>query len=125
MATGGEAGRRLAAETENPSPLAAPAVRRQTPEVGAVCGSSARTDLCGGRSVTGAPTAISQCLVFEDRGRRAGCGSHPERTATRPAAGTGDQDDDAGTEDYSGEGGFAGAGQAAWECEPSLQDVGL
>src|SRR5215469_17582174 len=88
MATGGEAGRRLAAETENPSPLAAPAVRRQTPEVGAVCGSSARTDLCGGRSVTGAPTAISQCLVFEDRGRRAGCGSHPElgsRPALRPA----------------------------------------
>ena len=28
----------------------------------------------------------------------------------RPPAGTGNQDDDAGTEDYSGEGGFAGAG---------------
>src|SRR5262249_24007644 len=59
VATGDEVGRRLAAETENPSPLAPPALRRQIPEVGAVCGSSARTDLCGGRSVTGVPTAIS------------------------------------------------------------------
>jgi hypothetical protein len=33
-------------------------VRRQTPEVGAVCGKAARTDLCGGRSAMGVPTAI-------------------------------------------------------------------
>jgi hypothetical protein len=33
-------------------------VRRQAPEVGAVCVNSARTDLCGGRSVMGVPTAI-------------------------------------------------------------------
>src|SRR5216684_259878 len=33
-------------------------VRRQTPEVGAVCGKAARTVLCGGRSVMGVPTAI-------------------------------------------------------------------
>jgi len=32
--------------------------RRQTPEVGAVCGKSARTDLCGGRPVMDVPTAI-------------------------------------------------------------------
>jgi len=32
-------------------------VRRQTPEVGAVCGKAARTDLCGGREVTRVPTA--------------------------------------------------------------------
>src|SRR5215471_17426555 len=29
-----------------------------TPKVGAVCGNSARTDLCGGRLVTAVPTAI-------------------------------------------------------------------
>src|SRR5580692_3511238 len=33
-------------------------VRRQTPEVGAVCGKAARTDPCGGRSAMGVPTAI-------------------------------------------------------------------
>ena len=33
-------------------------VRRQTPEVGAVCGKAARTVLCGGRPVMGVPTAI-------------------------------------------------------------------
>ena len=32
-------------------------VRRQTPEVGAVCPNWARTDLCGGREVTRVPTA--------------------------------------------------------------------
>src|SRR5580658_1392394 len=32
-------------------------VRRQSPEVGAVCGKAARTDLCGGRSAMGVPTA--------------------------------------------------------------------
>jgi len=32
--------------------------RRQTPEVGAVCGKSARTDLRGGCRATGIPTAI-------------------------------------------------------------------
>src|SRR6476620_11793925 len=53
VATGSETGRRLAATTESPSPLAAETVRRQAPEVGAVCGNPARTELCGGRSVTG------------------------------------------------------------------------
>ena len=34
-------------------------------KVGAVCGSSARTDLCGGRSVMAVPTAITlRCLSF-------------------------------------------------------------
>ena len=33
-------------------------VRRHTPKVGAVCGNSACTDLCGGRLVTAVPTAI-------------------------------------------------------------------
>jgi hypothetical protein len=30
---------------------------RHAPEVGAVCGKAARTDLCGGREVTRVPTA--------------------------------------------------------------------
>src|SRR5262245_49639238 len=34
------------------------ALRRHTPEVGAVCPNWARTDLCGGREVTRVPTAI-------------------------------------------------------------------
>ncbi len=33
---------------------------RHEPEAGAVCGSSARTDLCGGRQVTAVPTATRQ-----------------------------------------------------------------
>ena len=35
---------------------------RQIPEVGAVCGNSARTVLCGGRPVMGVPTAIPAVL---------------------------------------------------------------
>src|SRR3979490_342516 len=34
-------------------------VRRHSPEVGAVCGKAARTDLCGGRSAMSVPTAIA------------------------------------------------------------------
>jgi len=41
---------------------------RQLPKVGAVCGSSARTDLCGGRSAMTVPTAI----VFNWSGRTSG-----------------------------------------------------
>src|SRR5208337_3076296 len=33
-------------------------LRRQSPEVGAVCGNPARTVLCGGRSAMSVPTAI-------------------------------------------------------------------
>ena len=40
-----------------PSPLARPALRRQTPEVGAVCGKAAQSRTCGARSVVGVPTA--------------------------------------------------------------------
>jgi putative transposase len=38
--------------------LAAATLCRQTPEVGAVCGNAARTDLCGGCAVMRIPTAI-------------------------------------------------------------------
>ena len=49
---------RVPSKSTNYSSLAKPALRRQTSKVGAVCGNSARTDLCGGRSVMGVPTAI-------------------------------------------------------------------
>src|SRR5260370_830612 len=41
------------------------ALRRQTPEVGAVCGKAARTDLCGGRAVMDVPTAILLTFVTD------------------------------------------------------------
>ena len=53
----GETGRRVSPEAPCPASLAKCAVCRQTPKVGAVCGNSARTDLCGGRSVMAVPTA--------------------------------------------------------------------
>jgi RNA-directed DNA polymerase len=56
-------GRRLAPATANSSSLASAALRRQTPEVGAVCPNWARTDLCGGREVTRVPTAINFCSL--------------------------------------------------------------
>src|SRR5215207_907036 len=64
MGSDGPAGRDMAPQAAHPSSLAAAALRRQTPEVGAVCGNAARTDLCGGRPVTGVPTAITAlCLM--------------------------------------------------------------
>ena len=44
--------------TAHPSSLARPALRRQTPEVGAGCSNWARPDLCGGCSAMSIPTAI-------------------------------------------------------------------
>src|SRR5271157_1935326 len=45
-------------------------LRRQSPEVGAVCGNPARTVLCGGRSAMSVPTAIfpSAGLDFPSNG---------------------------------------------------------
>ena len=57
VGTDGETGRRVSPQASCPASLAQRAVCRQTPEVGAVCGNSARTDLCGGRSAMGVPTA--------------------------------------------------------------------
>jgi len=39
-------------------------LRRQSPEVGAVCGNPARTVLCGGRSAMSVPTAIFLPLAW-------------------------------------------------------------
>src|SRR5271168_1589925 len=43
--------------SSNPASLSRRAFRRYPSKVGAVCGSSARTDLCGGRSAMIVPTA--------------------------------------------------------------------
>ena len=59
-------GRTLAPETANPSSVARETLRRQTPEVGAVCPNWARTDLCGGREVTRVPTAKVSCTRSSD-----------------------------------------------------------
>ena len=48
---------RLSPAANNPSSVAADALCRHTPKVGAACGNSARAVLCGGRSVTTVPTA--------------------------------------------------------------------
>src|ERR1041385_1712285 len=76
------AGGRLAPKTAHPSPLAQPAVRRYTPEVGAVCGKAASTDLCGGREATRVPTATGH-------GRRcsAPCQSRPAHAVGRIGVG--------------------------------------
>src|SRR5271167_4122132 len=52
-----EAGGRLAPSTPYPPSLAATALRRHTPEVGAGCLNEARPDLGGGRSAMSVPTA--------------------------------------------------------------------
>src|SRR5260221_8962454 len=39
-----------------------------TPEVGAVCGKAARTDLCGGREVTRVPTAKVVIVAVHESG---------------------------------------------------------
>lgn len=43
---------------QNPAPLAATALPRPTPEVGAECVGSARSDLSGGPGVTRVPTGM-------------------------------------------------------------------
>ena len=55
-----EVSRRSSPQAPHPSSMARCSLRRQTPKVGATCGKAARVDLCGGRSVTGVPTAITQ-----------------------------------------------------------------
>jgi RNA-directed DNA polymerase len=54
----GQAGKPLPAKAQDHSPLAVSALPRQIPKVGAVCGNSARTALCGGRPVMGVPCTL-------------------------------------------------------------------
>ena len=56
-------GHSLAPETAHPPSLAERSLRRQAPEVGAVCLNWARTVLCGGRPVMGVPTATPGSLA--------------------------------------------------------------
>ena len=63
MAPDGATCSSVVAATPHPSSLARGSLRRQTPEVGAVCPNWARTDLCGGCPVTGIPTAITAGVV--------------------------------------------------------------
>ena len=52
------AGELVASHTAYHPSLARQALCRQTPNVGARCGNTARWDLCGGHMVTCVPTAI-------------------------------------------------------------------
>ena len=58
---------RLSPAANNPSSVAADALCRHTPKVGAACGNSARAVLCGGRSVTTVPTANEAVRVLQRR----------------------------------------------------------
>ena len=65
------------------------ALRRQSSEVRAVCGSTARTDLCGGRRATGVPTANgsrrkAEGWLIADYEDSAGFGSAAIRDAAQP-----------------------------------------
>src|SRR5580693_8292252 len=71
----GQTGGPLAAQTPDIPSLAHSALPRQTPKVGAVCGNSARTVLCGGRPVIGVPTAIDcGAWVSDPKGLATGSG---------------------------------------------------
>lgn len=48
----------VAADPKNPASLSQREISSSASKAGAVCGSSARTDLCGGRSAMAVPTAI-------------------------------------------------------------------
>ena len=70
-----ETGRRVPPPATNPLSLAQCALRRQTPEVGAECPNRARSDLCGGRSAMGVPTANTSTMV--GAGERSGVSDVP------------------------------------------------
>src|SRR3984885_1752741 len=53
----------MAASSQDPPSVAVRPLPRQTPEVGAVCGKPARTDLSGGRSAMDVPTAIEPMAI--------------------------------------------------------------
>ena len=48
-------------QTSDPAPAPQRPLLRQTPEVRAVCGNAARTDLCGGPPARAVPTATAEC----------------------------------------------------------------
>ncbi len=65
MGIGGQAGGTLAPQAPDIPSLAVSTLPRQTPEVGAVCGNSARTVLCGGRSAMSVPCTRLKLLQMD------------------------------------------------------------
>src|SRR6266576_363648 len=87
---------------------------------------SIRTSLrASGRFTCKSLYLILHLLLVSDAKPEGGRGSQP-RVGTAPAPpGKRRPRHDARAEDYPGEDGFAGAGQTAQQCQPSLQDDGL
>src|SRR5271165_3569218 len=86
----------MASTTAHPPSLAQSALRRPLPEVGAVCGKAARTDLCGGCEATRIPTATAAksrnddpaCRAlhagYEERGGKVMVSPRPAPASARP-----------------------------------------
>jgi hypothetical protein len=96
LGSDGQAYRRLAPPTAHPSSLAAATLRRQTPEVGAVCGNAARTICAGapgnGRSYRDHRLALGKGVQGgehdgHDGRRRWPGGARPPRWRRRASAG--------------------------------------
>src|SRR5215213_11407298 len=64
VAANDETGRRVPPPATSPASLAQCALRRQTPGVGAECPNWARSDVDGGRSAMGVPTAHIRLELF-------------------------------------------------------------
>ena len=64
-----EAQSTVASNAENPASLSQREVRSSLSKVRAVCGSSARTDLCGGPPERAVPTAITFCASYDSHSR--------------------------------------------------------
>ena len=75
----------MAASSQDPPSVAVRPLPRQTPEVGAVCGNPARTDLSGGRSAMDVPTAIEPRTSAMRSRRRSGVAA-PGRCSRQPRA---------------------------------------
>ena len=58
---------KVAASAKMQTSLAQSAVWSSSPEAGTVCGSSARTGLCGGCPVRGIPTVLQQDRVIQSK----------------------------------------------------------
>jgi beta-carotene hydroxylase len=71
------------------------------------------------------PVRASRVLPLADWSRRAGRGSHPSRDRALPAGGERRPTMTKDQKVIRREGGVAGIGQAARQCQPSLQDDGL
>ncbi len=80
-----EAGGPMAPPTQDPASLSQRAIPRQTPEVRAVCGNAARTDLCGGPPARAVPTATKSPPPPPPWAGRAATASDPSPALRRAA----------------------------------------